>query len=90
MTKFRDMQEQRTFHAGREYERKILVKRIKELEKLLRADTRQWVEQNKRIKELEKIIEIYARHKPHCKMGEYNTLKTGIGCDCGLSEALKG
>ena len=28
----RNMQEQGTFHAGREYERKILAKRIKELE----------------------------------------------------------
>ena len=32
MPEFRDMQEQGTFHAGREYERKILDKRIKELE----------------------------------------------------------
>ncbi len=35
---FRDMQEQGTFHAGREYERKILTKqveRIKELESFL-------------------------------------------------------
>ena len=31
----RDMQEQGTFHAGREYERKILAKRIKELERRL-------------------------------------------------------
>ena len=31
MDKFRDMQEQGTFHAGREYERDILTKRIKEL-----------------------------------------------------------
>ena len=29
---FRDMQEQGTFHAGREYERKILTKQIEELE----------------------------------------------------------
>ena len=43
----RDMQEQGTFHAGREYERKILAKRIKNLEAendkfegaLLRIDT---------------------------------------------------
>jgi hypothetical protein len=32
MAKFRDMQEQGTFHAGREYERKIQAKRIAELE----------------------------------------------------------
>lgn len=35
MAKFRDMQEQGTFHAGREYERDILTKRIKELEDYL-------------------------------------------------------
>lgn len=29
---FRDMEEQGTFHAGREYERDILTKRIAELE----------------------------------------------------------
>lgn len=29
---FRDMEEQATFHAGREYERKLSAKRIKELE----------------------------------------------------------
>lgn len=34
MSKFRDMQEQATFHAGREYEREILAKRIEELERL--------------------------------------------------------
>ena len=32
MTKFRDMQEQATFHAGRKYERDILTKRIVKLE----------------------------------------------------------
>ncbi len=32
---FRDMQEQGAFHAGREYERRILAKRIKELEDCL-------------------------------------------------------
>lgn len=31
MSKFRDMQEQGTFHRGREYERNILTKRITEL-----------------------------------------------------------
>lgn len=41
MSKFRDMQEQGTFHAGREYERDILTKRIKELEA-----------ENKKMKEL--------------------------------------
>lgn len=32
MSKFRDMKEQDTFHAGRDYERKISDKRIEELE----------------------------------------------------------
>ncbi len=33
---FRDMQEQGTFHAGREFEREILNKRIEELEAVCR------------------------------------------------------
>jgi len=35
-----------------------------------------------------RVIQDYARHKHGCKMGEYNTIKTGKGCDCGLSQAL--
>lgn len=41
---------------------------------------------NERLKE---IIEKYARHKHDCFMGEYNTIKTGKGCTCGLSQALR-
>jgi hypothetical protein len=36
------------------------------------------------------IIEEFARHKHSCFMGEYNDIKIGKGCDCGLSKALKG
>ncbi len=42
------------------------------------------------IEKANNVIEKYARHKHNCFMGEYNTIKTGEGCDCGLSEALKG
>lgn len=41
-----------------------------------------------RIKELEEGG--YIRHKHNCKMGEYNTILTGEGCSCGLSQILKG
>ena len=47
MAKFRDMQEQDTFHAGREYERKILAKRIKELEASL--EQHRWIPVTERL-----------------------------------------
>lgn len=41
MSKFRDMQEQATFHAGRKYERDILTKQIAELEAKL--EQHRWI-----------------------------------------------
>ncbi|GAG75321.1 unnamed protein product [marine sediment metagenome] len=31
----------------------------------------------------------YVRHKHNCFMGEYNSILTGKGCTCGLSQALQ-
>lgn len=31
----------------------------------------------------------YIRHRPNCSMGEYNSLLTGQGCDCGLSQIME-
>lgn len=69
-----------------------------EEEKLRRNETVAMCEQlqaeNRNLKEKLKakdaIIEEFARHKHNCKMGEYNSIMRGEGCDCGLSKALKG
>ena len=41
---------------------------------------------------LKSIIDKFVRHKYGCFVGEYNSITTGEmkGCDCGLSQPLKG
>ncbi len=91
---FRDMQEQGTFHEGREYERKIAAKKITELEAELANEKTVAAKAytacgnyQQRITEIEDYLIEFGDHKYKCLAIATNNKEH---CTCGFEQALKG
>lgn len=87
---FRDMQEQETFHAGREYERKIQAKHIEELEAEL--EQHHWIPVSERLPEniADVWIVLYAKAVDSYVAGEgfYSEGENGFGWEIYGSSLL--
>lgn len=99
---FRDMQEQDTFHAGREYEREIQAKegdilnpcghrnseRVKALMEFPSSMCPACLQEQ--IKELEAALKKYGNCLDSCSFRQGLKSNSFKQCDCGFEQALKG